>query len=98
MNTVIDFLQRLVSKAGLQWQLLAGLQALLSVWLVQATQQDQGITLLAVVVWGGAAICMEDQLEDFRVCPSQASLVAGLTLLAYATWRSVIVLDLDTMA
>jgi len=97
MNSAIDFLQRLKSKAGLQWQLLAGLQALLSIWLVHATQHDQGITLLAVVVWGGAAICMEDQLEDFRVHPSQASLVAGLTLLGYATWRSVIVLDLDSM-
>lgn len=98
MNSAIDFLQRLKSRAGLQWQLLAGLQALLSIWLVQATQHDQGVTLLAVVVWGGAAICMEDQLEDFRVRPSQASLVAGLTLLGYATWRSVIVLDLDSMA
>lgn len=97
-DIAIDFLRRLTSEPGFQWQLLAGLQALLSIWLVQATQQDQGVTLLAVVVWGGAAICMEDQLEDFRVRPSQASLVAGLTLLAYATWRSVIVLDLDTMA
>ena len=97
-DTIIKFLQRLASSAGLQWQLLAGLQALLSIWLVQATQQDQGITLLAVVVWGGAAICMEDQLEDFRVRPSWPSLVAGLTLLAYATWRSVMVLDLDSMA
>ena len=98
MNIDIDFLQRLISRAGLQWQFLAALQALLSIWLIQATQHDQGITLLAVVVWGGAAICMEDQLEDFRVRPSQASLVAGLTLLGYATWRSVMVLDLDSMA
>jgi exosortase/archaeosortase family protein len=97
-DTVIKLLQRLGSSAGLQWQLLAGLQALLSIWLIQATQDDQGITLLAVVVWGGAAICMEDQLEDFRVRPSWPSLVAGLTLLAYATWRSVMVLDLDSMS
>ena len=97
-DDIIKFLQRLASSAGLQWQLLAGLQALLSIWLIQATQDDQGITLLAVVVWGGAAICMEDQLEDFRVRPSWPSLVAGLTLLAYATLRSVMVLDLDSMA
>jgi exosortase/archaeosortase family protein len=98
MNSAIDFLRRLKAKAGLQWQLLAALQALLSIWLVQSTQQDQGITLLAVVAWGGAAICMEDQLEDFKVRPSGASLVAGLTLLAWATLRSVIVLHLDGMA
>jgi cyanoexosortase A len=98
LNSAIDFLHQVIVKAALQWQLLAGLQALLSIWLIQATQQDQGITLLAVVVWGGAAICMEDQLEDFRVHPSRASRVAGLTLLAYATWRSVIVLHLDSMA
>ena len=98
LHTASSWLNRLISESALQWQLLAGLQALLSIWLIQATQQDQGITLLAVVVWGGAAICMEDQLEDFRVHPSRASLVAGLTLLAYATWRSVIVLHLDAMA
>lgn len=97
VNSLIVFLSRLSRDSSLQWQLLAGFQALMSVWLTSSTQRDQGVTMLAVVVWGGAAICMEDQLENFQVRPSRASLVAGLTLLVYATWRSIIVLDLDSM-
>ena len=95
LNSQIAFLSRFSRDSALQWQVLAGFQALMSVWLTSATQGDQGVTMLAVVFWGGAAICMEDQLEDFQVHPSRASLVAGLTLLIYATWRSIVVLDLD---
>lgn len=72
---------------------LAGLQATLSVWLVQATQHNPSLTLLAVVVWGGAVICMEDQLEQLELRPSRASLVAGLLLLLLVTLRSTLVLD-----
>lgn len=93
----IRFLGRLRQDLALQWQVLAILQATLSIWLIQETQQDQGITLLAVVVWGGAAICIEDKLEGFQVRPSRASLLAGTLLLAYATWRSWVVLDLDSV-
>lgn len=95
LDIVRDYLHKLRWDPLFQWQLLAGLQATLSVWVVQATQQDQGITLLALVIWGGAAICIEDQLEHFQVRPSSASFLAGITLLAYATWRSCLVLDLD---
>jgi exosortase/archaeosortase family protein len=97
LDSVILFSHKLRRDSALQWFLLAVLQATLSVWLVQATQQDQGITLLAVVIWGGAAICIEDQLEHFQVRPSGASMLAGLALLAYATWRSCLVLGLDSM-
>jgi cyanoexosortase A len=96
LHSLSEFLHKLRADAIFQWQVLAGLQATLSVWVVQATQQDQGITLLAVVIWGGAAICIEDQLEHFQVRPSRASFLAGITLLAYATWRSCLVLDLDS--
>lgn len=97
LHSAINFLHRLGADSAFQWTVLAGLQALLSIWLIQATQQDHGITLLIVVVWGGAAICMEDQLATLEVRPSRFSIMAGLTLLAYATWRSTIVLYLDSM-
>lgn len=97
MHTASSLLHRLCKDTGFQWQVLAVLQATLSVWVVQATQRDQGITLLAVVIWGGAAICIEDQLEHFQVRPSRSSLLAGVLLLAYATWRSCLVLDLDSV-
>jgi cyanoexosortase A len=98
LRSQMIFLHRLANDSVLQWQVLAGLQALMSIWLTSSTQQDQGVTLLAVVVWGGAAICFEDQLTDFQVRPSSASLVAGLALLTYATLRSIGVLHLDSMA
>lgn len=97
LNTSLQFLRQLRSDSALQWQVLAGLQALLSIWVIQDTQQDQGITLLAVVIWGGAAICIEDQLEHFEIRPSTPSLLAGIALLVYATWRSCLVLDLDSV-
>lgn len=97
LHTTIRFLGRLRLDLALKWQVLAILQATLSIWVVQETQQDQGITLLTVVVWGGAAICIEDELEGFQVRPSLASLLAGTLLLTYATWRSLIVLDLDSV-
>jgi exosortase/archaeosortase family protein len=97
MNSKIQLLHRLVDEPVLQWQILAGLQALMSVWVTSSTQQDQGITLLAVVVWGGAAICLEDQMQSFKVRPSRTSLISGLLLLIYASLRSVNVLHLDGM-
>lgn len=84
---------RLALRPPVCWMVLAGLQATLSVWLVQATQHNPSLTLLAVVVWGGAVICMEDQLEQLELRPSRASLVAGLLLLLLVTLRSTLVLD-----
>lgn len=82
--------------ARLLWLLFAGLQATLSVWLVQATQHTPSLTLLCVVVWGGAVICIEDELESLRIAPSRISAATGLMLLGYATWRSGMILDKDT--
>jgi exosortase/archaeosortase family protein len=87
---------RSLSRPGFLWKAAACLQALLSIWLVQATQHTPSFTLLAMVVWGGAVICMEDQLDALTVQPSRASLNAGLLLLAYATWKSCTILDKDT--
>jgi exosortase/archaeosortase family protein len=85
---------RLISPSFL-WKLLAGSQALLSLWLIQSTQDSPSLTLLCVVIWGGAIICFEDQLEQLAIRPSRASLMAGFTLLLYASWRSTVVLHHD---
>lgn len=89
-------IQKLPSSSLLQWKLLACLQLVMSVWLVEATQHHPSLTLLAVVIWGGAAICMEDRLDSLKIGPSRPSLLAGITLLAYATWRSAAVADQDS--
>lgn len=97
VNTAISFGRRLGADAALQWKVLAALQASLSIWLVQESQQNPSLTLLAVVVWGGAVICVEDQLDGFEVRPSRMSALAGITLLAYATWRSTTVLGQEAV-
>lgn len=79
------------------WLVLASLQAAMSIWLVQNTQDGPATTFLAIIVWGGAAICCEDQLENLRTTPSRASLLAGLALIIYAVWRSAKTLDLDSV-
>lgn len=81
--------------ASLLWKSLAASQILLNLWLVQSTQDVPSLTLLCVVVWGGAVICFEDQLDQLSIRPSRASLIAGLTLLLYASWRSTVTLHYD---
>lgn len=78
------------------WMVAASLQAILSIWLVQNTQHTPSLTLLCLVVWGGATICIEDELEGLTLAPSRMSVLAGLILLGYATWRSGLILDKDT--
>jgi exosortase/archaeosortase family protein len=85
-----------LGSTGFLWKLLAGLQATLSVWLIQATQHNPSLTLLAVIVWGGAVICIEDQLDQLEPRPTRAGWTAGLTLLLFCTLRSLSVLDKDT--
>lgn len=96
VHTCMQNLKLSLSSLRFLWKLLASLQALLSIWLVQATQHAPSLTLLALVVWGGAAICIEDQLDDLNVHPSRFSLSSGLLILLYATWRSCTILDKDT--
>lgn len=79
------------------WKALCCLQAFFSIWLVHSTQGWPSTTLLCVVVWGGAVICFEDQLDELRLQPTRASLIAGAILLVYANLRGVATLSLDAV-
>ena len=79
------------------WKALCCLQAFFSIWLIHSTQGWPSTTLLCVVVWGGAVICFEDQLDDLRLQPTRASLIAGAILLVYANLRGVATLSLDAV-
>jgi exosortase/archaeosortase family protein len=96
-NKAIDFLHRSLSGDAFGWKVLASLQATLSIWLVQASQHDPSLTLLAVVVWGGAVICLEDELETLELKPSRFSFSAGCLLLLLVTVRSTLVLDKERL-
>jgi cyanoexosortase A len=82
--------------SALLWKVLAGSQAVLSLWMIQTTQELPSLTLLCLVIWGGAIICVEDELEGLRIRGTPSSTVAGLTLLLYATWRSSITIHYDS--
>lgn len=95
-NWHTDWIRKGVGDAGILWKALASLQAVLSVWLAEATQHAPSITLLCLAIWGGAAVCAEDILETLEVRPSQFSLITGMTLLTYVGARSITTLDKDT--
>jgi cyanoexosortase A len=50
--------------------------------------QITGNAITALLVWGGALICMEDQIEDLRPQPSFLSLLIGSTLVIYCLYRT----------
>lgn len=93
MHKALRFVRCQVTSPVSCWKWLAVLQAVLSIWLVQASQHNPSLTLLGVVVWGGAVICIEDQLDELQLKPSRVSFALGTILLLIATVRSVLVLD-----
>jgi exosortase/archaeosortase family protein len=96
-NKSIHFLRRYLSSDVFSWKALASLQAILSIWLVQVSQHDPSLTLLAVVVWGGAVICLEDKLDTLVMKPSRFSFFAGCLLLLLVTVRTTLVLDKERL-
>lgn len=50
--------------------------------------QSIDFVVLAALAWGGALLCIEDQLPDLKPEPSQLSLALGTLLLVAGLWRS----------
>jgi cyanoexosortase A len=59
------------------------------------TSQSATVTVFAVLIWGGALICMEDQLESLRPQPTAIGLLAGTILLIWVLTRSATILHWD---
>jgi exosortase/archaeosortase family protein len=93
MNRAIRAVKLFAVSEATCWKALVALQATISVWLIQESQHDPSLTLLSVVIWGGAAICAEDKLEGLRLKPSRLSFAVGMLLVLAATLRSTLVLD-----
>ncbi|MFM7360220.1 MAG: exosortase/archaeosortase family protein [Cyanobium sp.] len=73
------------------WLLLAAAVATQSV-AVFTSSQDAQIGVFALLVWGGALICMEDQLESLEPRPSRAGLVLGSLVLLWVLARTARIL------
>jgi cyanoexosortase A len=50
--------------------------------------QITGNAITALLVWGGALICMEDQIEDLKPKPSLSSLLIGSIVVIYCLFRT----------
>ena len=68
------------------WLALAAAVAVQNIAVFQSSQSEH-ITVFAVLVWGGAVICMEDQFEELRPRPALWGLVIGSLLLIWVLAR-----------
>jgi exosortase/archaeosortase family protein len=80
------------------WLLLCCLQALLGVSVVHYTQDNASVTLLAVIVWWGAALAMEDSLDLLASPFRQSFFMLGALILLFCCWRAYATFHLDIMA
>lgn len=64
--------------------------------IVFTNSQITGNAITALIVWGGAIICIEDTLEELRPSPSKTSLFIGIFLVLYSLFRSSRVLTSDS--
>ena len=78
------------------WLTLAALTAVGHITMVSLTQESPTRALMALLIWGGALICLEDQLPELAPAPSAFSLGLGSLLLAVGLQRTAAVLHLDS--
>ncbi len=72
------------------WLLLAAAVATQNVAIFTSSQNPH-IGVFALLVWGGALICMEDQIEDLEPSPSRLGLLLGSGLILWVLARTAII-------
>jgi cyanoexosortase A len=94
---VVKLWQMYVPAANLRnlWLLLCGLTALQSLIVFNNTQIT-GNAITALIVWGGALICMEDHIENMKPNPSKRSLFIGVLILLYVLYRTAVISGTDS--
>lgn len=78
------------------WLTLCAFVALQNL-IVFTNTQITGNAIIALLVWGGALICMEDQIEDLKPKPSAISLSVGTVLVLYSLYRTSKVFNSDSL-
>jgi cyanoexosortase A len=63
---------------------------------VFTNSQITGNAITALLVWGGALICMEDQIEDLKPRPSFLSLFIGTSIVVYCLYRTSLIFNSDS--
>ncbi len=76
------------------WLALSSAVAIQNIAVFQSSQSEH-ITVFAVLVWGGAVICMEDQFEELDPRPVVWGLIIGTLLLMWVLTRTAVILHWD---
>lgn len=76
------------------WLCLALLVAIQNCWVIQNNFGSRD-TVLAMLLWGGGLICIEDQLEDLRPQPGLLGLVVGSVLLLWLMARTATIVSMN---
>ena len=76
------------------WLLLAAAIACQNVVLLHHSQGPQ-VSVMGLLVWAGALICLEDRLPQLRPQPSRRQLLLGVPLLLWVIVRSALASDWD---
>jgi len=76
------------------WLLLAGAIATQNIAVFHSSQ-SANTAVLAVLVWGGALVCLEDRLDQLRLRPSRTARWLGSGLLLWVLLRTALVLQWD---
>jgi len=77
------------------WLSLCSLVAIQNL-IVFTNTQITGNAITALLVWGGALICMEDQIEELRPRPSLTSLSVGVIIILYSLYRTATIFNSDS--
>jgi cyanoexosortase A len=77
------------------WLALCSFVALQNL-IVFTNTQITGNAITALIVWGGALICMEDLIEDLRPKPSLITLLIGSAMVLYTLFRTSIIESSDS--
>ena len=76
------------------WLLLAGALAIQNIAVFHSSQ-NANTAVLAILVWGGALVCLEDRLDQLRPRPSRISRWLGSALVLWVLLRTALVLQWD---
>lgn len=76
------------------WLIIAGAVATQNI-VVFYTSQNESLTIFAILVWGGALICMEDLLEKLYPRPSSLVAIFASVVLLFVLLRTSLVLYAD---
>jgi exosortase/archaeosortase family protein len=76
------------------WLLIAATVAIQNI-VVFHTSQNESMTVFALLIWGGALICMEDLIEHLHPSPNLAAALFASVMLLFVLFRTSIILHSD---